>query len=235
MFRQVLSARPKVLAGIAAVLFSAGLSASASATTYNLNVDACSSGCGLSNYGTVNVTGDTSSLTIDVELLLNPANLFLHQSNGSTSSVGLYFDLSGSNIAFTGVSNNNNTSTPGWTWTALGLGSYSADALGTGNYAIGCDSTVSGNTCGKSLIFTVTGTDLALNSFSKSHGDIWFVADVSNNGTTGPIGATLCTNCENPPPNETPLPGALPLFTSGMGMLGFLGWRRKRRNAQQTA
>ena len=29
--------------------------------------------------------------------------------------------------------------------------------------------------------------------------------------------------------NETPLPAALPLFASGIGGLGFLGWRRKRK------
>ena len=29
----------------------------------------------------------------------------------------------------------------------------------------------------------------------------------------------------------TPLPGALPLFATGLGVLGLLGWRRKRKNA----
>jgi hypothetical protein len=29
----------------------------------------------------------------------------------------------------------------------------------------------------------------------------------------------------------TPLPAALPLFASGLGALGLLGWRRKRKNA----
>jgi len=30
---------------------------------------------------------------------------------------------------------------------------------------------------------------------------------------------------------QTPLPGALPLFASGAGLFGFLGWRRKRKSA----
>ncbi len=33
---------------------------------------------------------------------------------------------------------------------------------------------------------------------------------------------------------STPLPAALPLFASGLGALGLLGWRRKRKNAAPT-
>ena len=29
----------------------------------------------------------------------------------------------------------------------------------------------------------------------------------------------------------TPLPAALPLFAAGLGAMGLLGWRRKRKNA----
>jgi hypothetical protein len=36
-------------------------------------------------------------------------------------------------------------------------------------------------------------------------------------------------------PVATPLPGALPLFTAGLGTLGLLGWRRKRKVAAATA
>ncbi|MHA1166072.1 MAG: PEP-CTERM sorting domain-containing protein [Alphaproteobacteria bacterium] len=31
--------------------------------------------------------------------------------------------------------------------------------------------------------------------------------------------------------NIVPLPAALPLFGTGLGMLGFLGWRRRRKMA----
>ena len=34
---------------------------------------------------------------------------------------------------------------------------------------------------------------------------------------------------------NTPLPAALPLFASGLGALGLLGWRRKRKNAAAIA
>jgi hypothetical protein len=33
----------------------------------------------------------------------------------------------------------------------------------------------------------------------------------------------------------TPLPAALPLFAGGLGVIGLLGWRRKRKNAAAIA
>jgi hypothetical protein len=35
--------------------------------------------------------------------------------------------------------------------------------------------------------------------------------------------------------HATPLPGALPLFATGLGAMGLLGWRRKRKNAAAVA
>ncbi len=35
--------------------------------------------------------------------------------------------------------------------------------------------------------------------------------------------------------SATPLPAALPLFATGIGMVGLLGWRRKRKNAAAIA
>jgi hypothetical protein len=34
---------------------------------------------------------------------------------------------------------------------------------------------------------------------------------------------------------ETPIPGALPLFATGLAALGLFGWRRKRKNATGVA
>ena len=39
----------------------------------------------------------------------------------------------------------------------------------------------------------------------------------------------------SPTTSATPLPAALPLFASGLGALGLLGWRRKRKNAALAA
>jgi hypothetical protein len=35
--------------------------------------------------------------------------------------------------------------------------------------------------------------------------------------------------------SATPLPAALPLFATGLGAMGLLGWRRKRKNAAAIA
>jgi hypothetical protein len=62
---------------------------------------------------------------------------------------------------------------------------------------------------------------------------------------SGGPGATACSGhlCavswsateQSNPPGFTPLPAALPLFASGLGALGLLGWRRKRKNAAAIA
>ena len=56
----------------------------------------------------------------------------------------------------------------------------------------------------------------------------------SKNGkTTESYSATANSGAifEDTPPLVTPLPAALPLFASGLGALGLLGWRRKRKKA----
>jgi hypothetical protein len=49
-------------------------------------------------------------------------------------------------------------------------------------------------------------------------------------GATGFSGAAPASDWSLAP-SATPLPGALPLFASGLGALGLLGWRRKRKAA----
>jgi hypothetical protein len=59
---------------------------------------------------------------------------------------------------------------------------------------------------------------------------------------TGPTdGALITPTCtadctqSGPPPSTTPLPAALPLFATGLGGLGVLGWRRKKKSAARAA
>ena len=53
-------------------------------------------------------------------------------------------------------------------------------------------------------------------------------------GGDGWSGNLKITYTYDPPPSQVPLPGALPLFATGLGALGLLGWRRKRKNAAVT-
>ena len=76
------------------------------------------------------------------------------------------------------------------------------------------------------------GTDLTMfngptefQGFSPSGGTVGLVTyfgtwGFSNGSTNTELTLT---------PLATPLPGALPLFASGTALLGFLGWRRKRK------
>ena len=206
------------VAGIAAGGLILGFSSAALATitngTFDLTIDQCSGGCGLTDYGTITVSGDGSTETVSVTL--NGTALF-HESQGSTASPGLYFDLSGTVSTFT-----INTGT-GFTASGTTAGSFSLDAFGTGNFAALCSGPGPSNTCGNTLKFTITGTGLDFESFSKSQGDVVFVADVLNQGATGPVGA----------PVPGPIVGAgLPglIFACG-GLLGLARHRRRRQAA----
>jgi hypothetical protein len=69
--------------------------------------------------------------------------------------------------------------------------------------------------------------------FTGGVDDAKFVADVFS-GTIGNTGVIDF----GPAPvlvAATPLPAALPLFATGLGALGLLGWRRKRKAANGTS
>jgi hypothetical protein len=53
-----------------------------------------------------------------------------------------------------------------------------------------------------------------------------FIADADNG-----IVCNRCVTASFVETSETPLPAALPLFATGLGALGLLGWRRKRKAA----
>ena len=80
-----------------------------------------------------------------------------------------------------------------------------------------------------------TGTYLPFSSFEAAYGaDTVTIVKFILDGGWGPNGAQALTldsiNIEIPGA-ATPLPAALPLFATGLGALGLLGWRRKRKNA----
>jgi hypothetical protein len=62
------------------------------------------------------------------------------------------------------------------------------------------------------------------------------VGDIAATGVWQGVGVIYRTVLvADPPIPETPLPAALPLFATGLGALGLLGWRRKRKGAALAA
>jgi hypothetical protein len=123
------------------------------------------------------------------------------------------------------------------TWTTVGpvaslmqdglvfhTSAYGADAnrspsLGAGNNVLVLGITAAGLTAAT----FVADLQAATTGANPSTPAAFFAADVlnTNNGNTGIINFGV--------PAPVPLPGALPLFATGLGALGLLGWRRKRK------
>jgi hypothetical protein len=95
-------------------------------------------------------------------------------------------------------------------------------------------------------IFTDPSTTILSNTFQTSGGHIisedfdavGFSPERSNRynfslaSPTGSLqnpGPPILTAMGTPSFNQVPLPAALPLFATGLGALGLLGWRRKRK------
>jgi hypothetical protein len=184
--------------------------------TFNYTVDACSGGgCNIGTTSTVMVSGNSTSLTFTVDL---SSGDFQHP-NGSAGV--LLFNLSGSGFAYSFGSSN----APAGQTFSFNQGSFSPNGgtLGTYSDQIACSGRGS-TLCGSHLVFTITGTNLDLDSQLTGKGNLWFVSDVSN-VKTGRVAATLTAS--PPPPPPVPLPAALPLFAGGLGIIGWIARRRK--------
>jgi hypothetical protein len=68
---------------------------------------------------------------------------------------------------------------------------------------------------------------IGINGFGrlKPAADVWYSLSTLPDAVTSSGGVT----------GTTPIPGALPLFAGGLGAMGLLGWRRKRRNVTALA
>jgi hypothetical protein len=77
-------------------------------------------------------------------------------------------------------------------------------------------------------MYAVAGTQVF--SVNLSNASLTLLFDYGG----GVLGAANGTAFVNENTTSTPLPAALPLFATGIGAMGFVGWRRKRR-AQSVA
>jgi len=69
------------------------------------------------------------------------------------------------------------------------------------------------------------GTNYDIDSVLVSNGSILITSGLDNGVFSGLAGLQLVFES----PITTPLPAALPVFATGLGMMGLLGWRRKRK------
>ena len=86
---------------------------------------------------------------------------------------------------------------------------------------------------------TTGGSELAFNTY-PSLADLLAGTNTTSQFSTinvNPVFSTtgLWTVQNVSPTGETPLPAALPLFASGLGAMGLLGWRRKRKKTSALA
>jgi len=126
------------------------------------------------------------------------------------------------------------TDASGNTATLTQYGDYSAKYSGT---YLGC-SGKTGSGQSDCIDWLTTSTDYHSSTSSSvtdwvSFGDGTTLAVTFYNYQDWTLYPDISFNLD--PTGATPLPAALPLFASGLGAMGLLGWRRKRKNAAAIA
>lgn len=128
----------------------------------------------------------------------------------------------------------------GYSFMQLAFNLNSGATVAAGNYLVSSPSTTYGGiygpfntvlmgTQGNELTFTVNNFT-GLSDTMVNGKPIWFVAAfVTDADTSGTMAADVTqTQQIQSEPSQTPLPATLPLLAGGAGVLGLLGWRRKR-------
>jgi hypothetical protein len=89
-------------------------------------------------------------------------------------------------------------------------------------------------------ILDLSDTDKTPGSNPGSIATLLFLSDGAGHALlsftqTSPSGSEASPIFDNVTISQTPLPAALPLFATGLGAVGLLGWRRKRKAAARAA
>ena len=210
--------------------------APASATTITWTFNSGSGAAANSNAQTYNADAPNSSTTLTAQGFLNntfatPATLYNKNGGGNEIGLGLAIDgqheIAGSevlkivlNLAHTSMTFSMNSVDNHEGWQV-----YGSTSGGAGTF---------------SLLMSNTGLlDQGLHTLDAAHGGadlFYYFAYVDDGSPSGGQGSnillhTLSIEATTGREGSTPLPAALPLFGTGLGALGLLGWRRKRKAA----
>lgn len=224
----------RTLLAISALLLAVGMTPAQAAT---FTSDHCTGGCGPQPTGFATIDAVQLGTGL-VQLTLTPlnGNGLVGGLNGlttftfnSTQNQALTFNF-GSNAALFDVSNS--------TTNTANAGSIMQDGFGTFEYGFNY---IGGNGASNpftgSLIFTIAGTGLTLNSFAElstgGNPNSFLALDIIS-GTTGRTGVVDCCVGQGVPFN-VPIPPALPLFVAGMVGIGWISRKRKAYNAFRMA
>ena len=147
-------------------------------------------------------------------------------------------------IIFDVFADNGGTSLDSQSWGAADVvsasiqaGSYSASTMGPATilFSGGFTTDVSGELATLSIGMFQYGTDTNLDPkfvyYMDQLNDIWYAYNSDGNlvSSFGAVSPPDISNTTISLVSATPLPAALPLFAGGLGAMGLLGWRRKRK------
>jgi hypothetical protein len=225
--RSVLKTSTLGVAALFAISMSTIDVSNADVATFNITSDHCTGGClgGLSSLGTVTVNDAGGNLAFSIDLTSSNSGFVKTGFDGSFA-----FNLVGNPvITYSAI-----TATGGAAFTPVGGNPVGAQNLtqfdGFGSFEYAVIRTQNGGGAQPkvtNLSFSIdAAADLTLASLQQTvfaGGSTFFVLDVIS-GVTGNTGLVDAS----PGTSAVPLPGALPLFLTGLGGLVLMGRRKKQ-------
>jgi len=222
------------LNGVAALFaISVAMTGVSYADTFTFTSCHITGGCPSTGFGTVTLTQSGTSVNFSVSLA--NGNRFVETGAGGGELFLFNDTLPGSTITTIATA----PTTP-----AGGLSGFTnlspVMADGTGTFTASVECTTASDCNGgsaptmNSLTFTVTNATVARLETANAAGNI-FVADILCRATQSGCPAGLTGPVDVETPAAIPLPGALPLFATGLGGLVLIGRRRKKQNADHVS